>query len=119
MTSTNIDYVATYFELPELDKIYGAPTCTKLSKIEDQIKANASSVSSELGGGAHGHLGLVLTNGEYAKITARLYIYPAHPGPLDILLLTAQHTETYMRKDHKALIRVFHEVTDLQKAVIK
>ena len=119
MTSTNINYVATYFEFPELDKIHGEPTYAKLCKIKDQIKANALSVSSELGRGAHGHLGLVLTNSEYASITATRYIPPAHPGPLDIPALTVYHVETRIREDHKALIRVFCEVTDLHKAVIK
>ena len=44
---------------------------------------------------------------------------PAHTDPLEIPALTAQHAETRMREDHKALIRVLREVTDLQKAVIK
>ena len=88
MTSTNINYVATYFKFPELDKTHGAPTYSKLREINDQIKGNASSVSSELRGGAHGHLGLVLTDDEYVNITATLYICPAHPGPFEILALT-------------------------------
>ena len=56
MTSTNINYAATYFEFPDLDKINVAPNYSKLRKIKGQIKANASSVSSELGGGTHDHL---------------------------------------------------------------
>ena len=82
MTLTNIDYVATYFEFPELNKIKGAPSYTNLHEIKDQIKANVWSVSSEPGGGAHGHLGLVLTDSEYANITATPYICPAYPGSL-------------------------------------
>jgi len=77
------------------------------------------SVSSELGGGAHGHLVLVLTDSEYASITATPYMCPVHPGPLAILVLMVQHAETRMREDHKALIRVFREATDLQKAIMK
>ena len=113
MTSTNIDYVVTYFKVPELNKIHGAPICAKLRETKDQVKANASSVSSELGGRAHGHLGLVLTDGKYAKITATPYICPAHPGPMEISVLMAQHLETRMREDHTALIQVFREATDL------
>ena len=116
---TNIDYVATYFELPKLDKIHGALTYAKLRDIKDQIKANTSSVSSELGGGAHYYLWLGITDGEYVNITATPYICPAHPGPMEISVLMAQHLETRMREDHKALIQVFREATDLQKAVIK
>ena len=79
MTLTNINYVATYFEFPELNKIHGAPTYAKLRDIKDQIKANTSSISSELGEGSHGHLGLVLTNGEHANITAMSYIFKDIP----------------------------------------
>ena len=90
MTSTNINYVATYFEFPELDKIHGEPTYAKLCKIKDQIKANALSVSSKLGRGGHGHLGLVLINSEYANITATrkdedtniLFDIQTYAGPL-------------------------------------
>jgi len=89
VTTTNIDYVATYFKFSKLDKTDGTPTYAKLREIKDQIKANASSVSSELGGGAHSNLVLILTNGEYVNITATLYIHPAYPGLLEILMLTA------------------------------
>ena len=119
MTWTNIVYVATYFEFPELNKIHGEPSYTKLREIKDQIKAITSSVSIELGGGAHGHLELVLTKGEYENITATPYVRPENPGPLTIPALTAQHAENRMREDHKALIRVFREVKDLQKSITK
>ena len=61
----------------------------------------------------------MLTDSEYANITATPYIRPAHPGPLEISALTAQHAEIRMQEDHKALIRVFREAMDLQKYVIK
>ena len=70
MISTNIDYIEMYFEFPELDKIHGVPSYAKLREIKDQIKANHSIISSELGGRVHGNLGLVLTNGEYTHIIA-------------------------------------------------
>ena len=54
MTSTNINYVATYFEFPRLNNIHGAPSYAKLRKIKYQIKANTSSVSRDLG---EGHMG--------------------------------------------------------------
>ena len=50
MILTSINYVATYFEFPELDKIYDSPYYANLREIKDQIRANVTSVSSELGG---------------------------------------------------------------------
>jgi len=116
MTSTNIDYAATYSEFPEHEMINSAPSYTKIREIKDQIKANTSSASSELGGGARDHLGLVLANGEYANITATPYVCLVHHGPLKISTLTAQREEICRREDHKALIQVFREVMDLQSS---
>ena len=60
MTSTNIDYVDTYFEFKTLTKIHGAPTYEALKNMKDELKANATSVSLTLGGGEHGHFGKAL-----------------------------------------------------------
>ena len=36
MTSTNIDYVDTYFELPTLTKIHGEPTYFQLKELKNE-----------------------------------------------------------------------------------
>ena len=46
MSSTNIDYVDTYFEFPSLTRIHGQPTYASLKIVKDELKANASSVTS-------------------------------------------------------------------------
>ena len=51
MTSTNIDYIDTYFQLPTLPKIHGEPTYYNLKSLKNKLKANASAVTSTLGGG--------------------------------------------------------------------
>ena len=61
MTS-NINYKDTLFERSNLTPIRGKPTSETLHKLQNEIKANAKSVYSNLRGGAHGHLGLVLTD---------------------------------------------------------
>ena len=61
MTSTNIDYVDTYFEFPTLTNIHGEPTYFQLKELKNELKSNATSVTSDLGGGGNGHLGLVLS----------------------------------------------------------
>ena len=48
---TNIDYVKTYFEIPELTKIHGEPMFETLRVLFNQLKANATTVSTTLGGG--------------------------------------------------------------------
>ena len=76
-----IDIKQTFFDYPELTKITGELTITSLLKIKNELKANAQSVPSTLGGRQHGHLGLVLTTDEYKTVThGTPYIKPTLPN---------------------------------------
>ena len=119
MTSTNIDYVDTYFEYPTLTKIHGEPTYETLKTIKNELKSNACSVTSDLGGGANGHLGLVLTPAEYTAVSPTAYAHPVHPGNLNIAPGTAHHEATRLRAEHNKHIRLFRETVDVEKALIK
>ena len=49
------NYRETLFEYPELTPIHGEPSYESLRVLYNQIKANARSVHTTLGGGQHGH----------------------------------------------------------------
>ena len=78
MTS-NIDYAHTYFKYPIPTLITGEPTNKSLKRLKNELRANASSVDSNLGGD-HGYLGLVLTDIEYANVSATPFVAPPFPG---------------------------------------
>ena len=63
-----VNYVKTHFSHLILTKIHGEPTYFSLNILKQELKANASGVTWDLGGGAHGHLGLLLTPTEYLLI---------------------------------------------------
>ena len=63
MTS-NINYKDTLFKQSNLAPIRGEPTFETLHNLWNEIKANANFVYSNIGGGAHGDLGLVLTDAQ-------------------------------------------------------
>ena len=65
MTSAVIDYETTYLYFQLLDKIHGEPSHESPKKLKTQLKTNAKPISSDFGGGEHGHLGLVLSLEEY------------------------------------------------------
>ena len=74
------NYRENFLLHPTLTKITGDPTYTRLAKIERKCKANAKSVRSDLGGGAQGHLGLVISSTAYACITpGTSFIRPSLP----------------------------------------
>ena len=72
----------TYFQHKVLTKIHGKPTYETLENVLTELKANASSVPSTLGGGQHGHLGLLLPAARYIALAHTVpWISPGNPGP--------------------------------------
>ena len=76
-------------------------------------------VISDLGGGQFGHLGLVLTPGEYALVSNVPFVRPIHSGALNIPQGTAHHEAVRLRDEHHENIRVFRETLQVEKALIK
>ena len=117
VTNSNINYIDTYFEFKELTKIHGEPTYDTLKQLHNQLKANATTVPSNLGGGQHGHLGLVLTPTKYALISQTPFVKPAHPGVYVPDPNNTQHMQLTLEKAHKERLRVFDEVLGVERAL--
>ena len=79
-----IDYKDTLFDQANLTPIYGKLTFETLHKLQNKIKDNAKFFYSNIGGGAHGNIGLVLANAQYALILNIPFVYPTQPSPLII-----------------------------------
>lgn len=83
--STKIPSVIdTYFQHKVLTRLHGQPTYETLQTLSTEIKANAASVPSTLGGGNFGHLGLILSDARYATLATTIpWITPVNPGPFN------------------------------------
>jgi len=69
------------FPHPILTKMVGLPTNTSIQVLAREVLANARAIPSIRGGGAHGHLGLVMTDAAYRTLTGGIpFTLPAHPG---------------------------------------
>ena len=119
MVSSGINYRETYFEFPELTKIQGEPNSESLYKLRNELKANAQAVYSNLSDGAHGHLALVLSDGQYALLTADAFVRPVFPGPLAIPAGTTAPMATVLKEAHQESIRIFREVQGVEKALLQ
>ena len=87
MTShTDIDYKNNIFKHPEITRIVGEPTTVTLITLQAEIRNNAQAVQTILGGGAHGHLGLICSPAAYHALLPGVdaYIRPPNPGSLNI-----------------------------------
>ena len=114
MATPLVDYQTRVFEYPNLTKIHGEPTFKGVRNLHKELMVNAQTVHSELGGGAHGHLGLVLTSGRYALLSNAPYNRPQHPGQLTIPAGTTLHMARTMRDQHTKRLRIFREVTSVE-----
>ena len=107
------------FEYPVLTKITGRPTYSSLKVIKNELKANAGKVQCELGGGGNGHLGLVLSDVEYALVSPHVpYVRPAHPGPV-APVGTTQLQNTNLREQYNEDLRLFREANQVEEALTK
>ena len=105
----------------ELTKIIDTPSYANLKKIRDECAVNAALVTSNLGGGAHGLLGLVLTATEYALVSPVPFVRPVHPGPFVIPAGpgVTNFQRELARDQHKDAIKEFQEVLAVEKALLK
>eukprot|EP00957_Ditylum_brightwellii_P075083 5704905-Ditylum_brightwellii.AAC.1 len=109
----DIDYKNNCFKCPELSKIQGEPTTAALLTLRYEVHSNAQSVSTALGGGANGHLGLVCDASTYASIPGTTsYVCPAHPGPLTLPVMATQFQIAHACEQHQESLCVFPEVTN-------
>lgn len=115
---SNIDYLLNYFEHPTLTKICGEPTYDTLQRLHNELKFNAASVPTMLGGRPHGHFGLVVSLARYALIS----IIPCYvrPPPPQMLILPPNITDQIAmiyRDNHGEHVRIFCKVTAVEKAL--
>ena len=117
MATHTVDYRSTVFEHPTLTRIHGEPTFEGIRQLHKEVMVNAQTVHSDLGGGAHGHLGLTLSPRRYALISNAPYNRPTHPGQLIIPAGTTQHMARTIRDQHTERLRLFREVTGVENAL--
>ena len=84
--SHNVDYASTYFKYPVPSPINSESTNRSSIQLRTKLRANSSSVETDLGGVNHGYLGLLLTDSEYVRInpTPDPFVVPNFPTALVI-----------------------------------
>ena len=113
-----INYREVYFTHTTLRTINGNPTYADIQHIYKQVKANAASVPSTLGGGQHGHLGLTTNATTYTRIASTPYVRPTAPAPLgpNITGTAAQIAEN--RRTHNLAVASYHQANLIEKTIL-
>ena len=73
------------FPYPTVNNISELPTYLTLKDLVQQLKDNAASVSTELGGGVHGFLGILLPESQYQILTGEPWVLPDNLGLVAVM----------------------------------
>ena len=77
------------FEYPELTKIHGAPDYTTILNMTKELKINAQSQRSEMGGGHYGYLPLIISEADLLTLpNAAAVVFLIAPAPFNIIAST-------------------------------
>ena len=88
--------------MSSITKITGESTYETIKKVESSPIENASSISSELGEGQHGYLGLILIPNKYLTITGNNFVPHNNPGALPVFPNSATKFQiTQINATHK------------------
>jgi len=91
-------------------KIHGQPTSHDLTNLEKEIISILANIPTTLGGGNHGHVGVIMDPTDYSTMTGGIdFVNPANPGiyPTGLALNTAAGTRAREEAIHKELITQF------------
>ena len=95
LTLYSIKNVYSHFEYKELTKIIGEPTLDSILLLHRQVKRNAQSIPTTLGGRQLGYLALVIASDKYDKISnSELFIQPEDPGTFTLQIPTRTTTSS-------------------------
>ena len=89
--NTNVDYATTYFKYPATTPINDKLINKSLNRLKTELRANTSSADTDLGGGDHGYLELVLTDSEYPQTNPTPTVFAA-PSFRGVLVINATAT---------------------------
>jgi hypothetical protein len=80
-----VEEIINGFPNPIIPKIYHEPTFEDIQETTRLLNDNAISIPSMAGGGAHGHLGIITTQVEYAAISTSPWVKPYNPNAIPII----------------------------------
>jgi hypothetical protein len=104
-------------------KIHGRPTDQDITTLEKELISIAASITSGLGGGNHGHAGIVVEATKYLTMAGVAFNNPIHPGiyPAGLATNAAARTQAREEAEHKELLaqyKIFKGVKQTLKDII-
>jgi len=106
-----MEEIKEYFPHPHIPAQPGMPTFEIIAAIHRKLKSNAASVTSTLGGGNHGLLGLTILPATYQTVTGHVFVAPVNPGSLPIIAPTAIQPQIGEAvRQHKERLKIWKKI---------
>ena len=115
-----VDKILALFPNSALPKIHGEPTYETINDVVQHMYANAATVTCPLGGGQHGHIGLIMKPALYQTLSATAFVRPLDPGPLPQYSPNIRYTAAdreAVAADHKETKRFFDLCNNVDTAL--
>jgi hypothetical protein len=120
MTASTPDELIAGFPHFSLPKFTGEPTFEDLKVIRRLLNTNAMSASSYVGGGHHGHPGIIMTNEEYFAIAANVFPVPDNPGASpEVVVGTTAAVIAELAQLHREATQVYHTYHNVDQEIKK
>jgi len=108
------------FPHEELTPIVGDPSSKDIILLKKEMYTNTRSVPSTLGGGAHGHLGMIMPAASYQALTGAAFVPPVHPGPRPVYPPGAtQHQIAAIKETYYLELAAFTTFSNVQEELKK
>jgi hypothetical protein len=91
-------------------KIHGQPTSHDITILEKEIIAILANIPTSLGGGNHGHVGVIMNPMEYNTMTGGInFVNLVNPGiyPMGLAVNATAGTRARAEAEHKELINQY------------
>jgi hypothetical protein len=106
------------FPNPVLPKIDNEPTFDDIQVTTHLRNASAISVPSMVGGGAHGHLGIIMTQVEYAAISASPWVEPYNHNTIPIIPPGTNAVDAaQIARMHDEFCRIYTNIINVDQAL--
>ena len=113
----SVDDIVAKFPIKTIPTIQGEPDYASISNMVQLMYGNAASLPTTLGGGQHGHVGLIMTPILYTTLSDIPYTYPNDPGP-DILQPAGRAVDReQQRQNHKEQRRIYENHQNMEDAL--
>ena len=114
----SVDDIVAKFPMKQIPIITGEPDYASINDMVQNLYGNAASLPTTIGGGAHGHIGLLMTPALYATLSPSPYESPDDPGPTPnhTARATTEQRETN-RIQHKEERRLYDNNNNMDDAI--